>query len=153
MKEENKYYVPDLEEFHVGFEFEIVPSKGLMIVDYGKPEEKSQTVWATEFEKMIYGDSRYDINIMGTGLPEINAGIKGKKVRARYLNREDIKAEGFRFISEDSFEKDNYTLKFNPNEYGRWVKIKDHEVEYDHFSGNIRNRSELKRVLNQIGAI
>lgn len=78
--------------------------------------------------------------------------IKKEDYRVKLLDREDIEGFGFKQDSYDSFSKEYVSLELDEDQL---VRIDERKSEFNHrlFSGTIRNRSELKRILTQIGVI
>lgn len=138
-----KYYTPDIEEFHVGFEFE-TPTKDnvLYSVDSNIWEKKTVSIKSC-MEKL-----KYDI-------------MYGARVK--YLDTNDIESLGFK---KSGLGSDKTTLKMFSGEgkelKGYWIthhfanqetEIVDTRLEFHlmKFSGKIKNKSELKKVLKMIG--
>lgn len=130
-----KYYTPTIEEFHVGFEYEIKA--------YNHETDTS------EFMPML---------IKEEGLYKGMRGLFGRETRVKYLDKEDIESLGFKICKDGSFIKNSVPryCQWALNKYDdRKVSIKfyhpdDAEGEL-WFFGNIKNRSELKRLLKQLG--
>jgi hypothetical protein len=127
-KEESKYYTPEMEEFHVGFECE------------GK--------WFSQ-DEIGFGEITIDIH-------NIHTAINNPTVfRVKHLDREDIESLGFKFKPYgdiESYENDVWQLlRFQyPKEQVRLI----HKVGSTRFfNGTIKNKSELKRILKQIGCL
>lgn len=121
-----EYYSPKYYEFHISFEFEELTS------------------WEDfTWEKRVFqdGDSYYEL----------------QEVRVKTLDKEDVEELGFKCYDSDLpntiyFKKGGVELMA----YTRWgntffngvkIKINDNMV----FSGIIKNKSELKRLLTQLG--
>jgi hypothetical protein len=128
--EENKYYTPDLHEFCLDFEY-------LFRISLGLPYESYKL---TEY----------------ASLEKINEALQSDLVKVKYLDKEDIEAEGFKFINEDErrliFRKDSDSHRFKTiellfNPVNNWVLI----YKGGNFAGTIKNKSELKRILKMIG--
>lgn len=146
MDDQNKYYTPRLEEFHVGFEYEM---KSM----FGDGTVKTQK----QYDDADWGKEVFTIGCF----PYVERTMTGKNsqnlppaIRVKHLDREDIESFGF---------KHKGSLWFQNQESGyRAVKIrkwKGLEVDiYRHdsiedvriFSGKIKNKSELKRLLKQL---
>lgn len=75
------------------------------------------------------------------------------KYRVKYLDKEDIESLGFKYYDkiEDSiyFKYKSFRLAFNPIVN----KVEIVELGPCHFRGSIKNKSELKVILKQIGII
>ena len=160
---ENKYYTPDIEEFHVGFEYE-------------------------EFYKETWRSVLY--SGMGTTLYNFYSG--NESIRVKYLDQEDIESLGFEAKDRNGYGSAEDHFLLEEKEYGVGIKkgilsihLKDHmggnygkgseyilinpipESNYQLYSmqyfgdssfkistlfkGTIKNKSELKRVLKTIG--
>jgi hypothetical protein len=132
----SKYYTPELEEFHVGFEYEA-------LVDYYKQE----------FEKFTIDDTDSLRSICSTW----DRG-EVEYWRVKYLDREDIESLGFESSgSEHYFRKRvGTTSEFSIHREGTSLLIEYTEVFRDPevetiFKGTIKNKSELKKLLKQLG--
>ena len=96
----NKYYTPSIEEFHVGFEYEILETNDALI----KIGEKREYVWF----KRIANEHIFEeeINTMDGEMP-FSAGFSEGTIRVKYLDKEDIESLGF----IESKETDGYFYK------------------------------------------
>ncbi len=129
----NKYYTPEIEEFHVGFEY----------------EEKD-----IEWEKAVCGTyDAGDFDALGDVSREGN-------IRVKHLDREDIESLGFNHIGAMWFESEELNCRIRKwtglgvDVYSDWSRVEldgDHPNNHRNFSGAIKNKSELKRILKQIG--
>jgi hypothetical protein len=127
-----KYYTPNIEEFYVGFEYEISNPGG------------------TDFNKETVHSSRNLIDILHY-MDYYEHGAED--VRVKYLDREDIEECGW-----ESLGSGWYSTEFDSRRLRVW---KDHEIiihrwysDEDNekiFQGKINNKSELKRIMKQIG--
>jgi len=132
--EDNKYYIPSIEEFHVGFEYEIV-----------LPQWEIQ-----EFRSTIMG--------VNEDLYAIEKCLKLNRIRVKYLYKEDIESLGFEETIDDTegntwYKKDRIKLCFveglNFN-----IEICDNyasKLNDTIFKGIVKNKSELKKLLKQLG--
>lgn len=151
---ENKYYTPSIEEFRVGFEYEVL-EKG----------QKDNPRWFTlvpvnpedEWFKFKYPDP-----FLGYRVDKL---FKHRTIRVKYLDGSDIEELGF-VISSDYGAATEFKLK------DRWklIKVKHGGVSYSKneirlfendsifgesyntrlFIGDIKNKSELKVLLQQL---
>jgi len=121
---DNLYYIPEIEEFHVGFEFEYANSR--------KWTKCNVEIYFDFFESLV-------------------EDIVSEKIRVKYLDRQDIENCGFIFTGSENSDilwfrnKSEIKLTFHKDV----VKIFD-EFNLPVFSGKIRNKSELKKLLKQI---
>lgn len=138
----NKYYTPDIEEFHVGFEYEYY----------------NGTCWLKCNYLTMY-DQR-----SGTELNELDMS----KERVKWLDQEDIESLGFESFpvgpSKIVFTKGNYALSINkysilplgkPCIIEKVDKERTPNIDKSFkrnivFMGSIKNKSELKRLLKQL---
>jgi hypothetical protein len=159
--ENNKYYIPEIEEFHVGFEYEQIPSIGYRILNLNKPEEQCETHCATEYEKGIFGIK--PVAMFGGELANIESAIKDKKCRVKYLDQKDIESFGFECTEEvvkDKFYKSHF-CKFKKQQTEITIQFENVNNKYPnpcnfkgtnfHFSIIIKNKAELKKLLKQLG--
>jgi hypothetical protein len=80
--EDNKYYVPTLEEFHPGFEFEAYNSNDWFFAEAETGWKKQE--WRPQF--IAYQQAQ---NILGA--------IQNGWIRVKYLDKEDIESLGWKF--------------------------------------------------------
>lgn len=152
---EAKYYTPTLEEFHIGFEYEYMngdkwEKSEITIQDY------KTTGW--DYEKQ---NSWFEEELLG--------GIR--TVRVKYLDQEDIESLGFirdceragyKFFLElenkDQLLLENLSLTTNMSDMFQiklWHKEKGLYGEDTYygdilFIGRIKNKSELKKLIQQL---
>lgn len=172
---ENKYYTPTIDEFHVGFEYELFrhPSYGLHS-DCNESEMK----WVVDDD---FSDTFCDYEVDSIG--EVGCFLNDNRIRVKYLNKEDIESLGF--IQRDNIEIQHlfgpinlksdeeqiiYTktitefggltayLHFYSNRstnYGTILSIhKDLTNPYNQkqlFYGAVKNKSELVKLLKMLG--
>lgn len=133
MKIGNKYYVPEIEEFHVDFEYEYLDG-----------------IWHKATPTDI---SRKDYDKQKDG------------IRVKYLDKEDIESLGWILQKDYSTE---YIFQYNWNHEGFYELELDKDyktltisyymekgdgnyTEFEKFNGIIKNKSELKKLMNQLG--
>lgn len=153
---ENKYYTPSIEEFHVGFEYE-------QEIEYGEYPD-AYMEWINEIIT-----TPKDISYVES----ILSSIISYKIRVKYLDKEDIESLGFTyyddsnhlfqeqdrsfFYKEYSNNKDNNIDRIGIVKRGTWLLIyeycsnKSYVDDVTRFCGNIKNKSELKVLLKQLG--
>lgn len=149
INEKAKYYTPSLEEFHIGFEYEYKTTTSIM--------SKHSHDWRKVVEDHDSIEERYWSELV---------------CRVKYLTKEDIESLGFEFRGTESFMKqppipvnDYYmkgkvvlTANCNTEEIvigkvknGRYPQEIWHKESFLLFSGKIKNKSELKTLLKQLG--
>lgn len=120
----DKYYEPNLEEFYQGFLYE------------------SQQMDGDGYYTNEYCEFEY----------EIGEKIDLNKVRVKYLDKEDIESLGWKFIGGDNilmgFIKNNINIDFFIN--SKTLRIYENKTELI-CKGNIKNKSELIKLLKQLG--
>ena len=151
---ESKYYTPEIEEFRVGFEYEQhTMTKGdffFLDLKTGKKEliqeNNEEICYKMVHKSEPLSDRPFEIQQI------INAG----NIRVKYLDREDIESLGWKFdkqhagLDDMTFFKDDYILD---TEDENNVRIYEGTCgnELNLFDGTIKNKSELKVLLKQLG--
>ena len=146
MSNDTKYYTPSIEEFHVGFEFETS-----YLEDYDTWKKVT-----LEFDDFGFYTSTWEVDSNPT------------EFRVKYLDKEDIESLDY----QQSLQTDSIFLlkkKIDYNSKGKLVTIGINLSPIGHimiffvpdekaipagvtiFSGFIKNKSELKRLLKQLG--
>jgi len=126
---ENKYYTPKLNEFFDGFEYE-------------------------SLDDIIWKKSVFDFR----DLEVVDDEIREEIIRVKYLNREDIESFGFKYDSDNFFEgffngliykillvNENVWIYFRQNVGNEKI------IDKTSFFGKIKNKSELKKLMVQLG--
>lgn len=171
--EENKYYTPEIDEFFVGFEFEIKSiyvEPGAEVVlekimsdydNFGNSGIQHETNWVKELLNMHYK------------LENINRYINQGRIRVKNLNVSDIESVGFVLVKEYS---DELVFQLNDGDYCFYELILDLDIDnririeqwtqgkmiatilpidqwscFNIFCGVIKNKSELIKVLKMLG--
>ena len=121
----DKYYTPEIEEFHVGFECEF----------FEKGKWSPIGVYDIDFE--------YDTKL-----------LKEKRFRVKHLDREDIESLGFKQDHNHNDVRFGYTngsTRIQHTPHKNSIIIYQWGRESDTVSGiAIKNKSELKRLLKQL---
>lgn len=116
----NKYYTPELHEFHIGFEFE---------------EKIVDDLWKSSKFLYRWFEERYFLK-----------QIDNKNIRVKHLDREDIESLGWEFKKDDlgfwDFCKGNNRLQFFPE--------KEKNISIFLNSYTIKNKSELKKLMQML---
>lgn len=159
---ENKYYTPQIEEFRVGFEYEIDEYKD------GESEWKR--------DRGYWREETYDLNYPSKDYLEQMISF-GDGLRVKYLDSSDIKNLGFTKVEPDrvrvklmdaaAFRLQEYTITFYPYLTSIPEQIKgklfiSKHIDYGEYKDNhesmlfigyIKNISELKVLLSQLGIL
>ncbi len=147
---ESKYYTPSIEEFHVGFEYEKH--------DERTATYKEENYVPTNWHKFIY-DSK------AIRLSQLPTHLYSKTIRVKRLDSADIESFGFKNCGK------HFSLPYNdPRKYDDvihliyqpitdWVLVCQGGFEdtfedfKTRFSGYIKNKSELSKLLKQLAII
>jgi hypothetical protein len=148
MEQQDKYYTPSIEEFHVGFEY----------------ERKTSFGWV----KSIFIEPLFNNSKIGQGSGNDKKEWFSFERRVKYLDKEDIESLGFINIKEYSgslnFQKiiDDYLFYEIDLDLGDNIttieKYYSQNADgicncYTLFKGIIKNKSELKFILKSIGVL
>ena len=140
MEKDNKYYTSSIEEFHVGFEYEAyIPEK---------------ETWSKE----VFYLNKSHIDLIKYVETQNESTLR--RIRVKYLDKEDIESLGF--VKGDRREFDEF---FNgaykiyvftqplKNCFGKCtIEITDLTYEDKILFGKIKNKSELKKLMQQLSA-
>ena len=139
----DKYYTPEIEEFHPGFEFESYNN-----LDWY--HKKDVSGW----NKIVYDKVAY----MKHPIDQIKAALGRKWARVKYLDQEDMESLGFEETYDDAEGNVYYELGgialWTAEHLRENITIIDNVTEREDnaiFKGVVKNKSELKRILKQIG--
>lgn len=140
-----KYYTPDISEFHVGFEYQWKNKDNFPSEEY----RESTIACGTQIDDILEPKAQYDI-------------------RVKHLDKEDIESLGWLGVIPSNVENkvdylvtswvtdmynDGYILiKTYP--YGNYkycIAFGNYEKNRVCFEGNIKNKSELKKLMQQVG--
>jgi hypothetical protein len=151
-----KYYTPDIDEFHVGFECEVLLTQARSINDIEEVWMKMEMYESNSYvSQFVIGNA---INSHTTVINILNELIKDKKVRVKYLDADDIKELGWK----EELYKD---IKTYINRYYRLFWFENNTVisidcelhSNPHliqvFRGSIKNKSELKVLMKQLNIV
>ena len=126
---QDKYYTPEIEEFHVGFEYEWKC-------------DGTQTDWTKSICNTLMNP--LDIDCRRTN-----------NYRVKYLDEQDIKSLGFKedtYNGVKCFNKNNCQIfYFAPETHIISIDCFSNDYRQTYFKGLIKNKSELKRILKMIG--
>jgi len=169
----DKYYVPKISEFHVGFECErywtgsVISIKGQKVFD----DTEKTTGWHKVVVRKNFKDTEEGWEY--TDFHDIIYDIEDSDVRVKYLDREDI--ESFKFKKKDAI---GYVNEYNLTSVvskawgarGGMIRLKtiytiihfdDHitiseecgEIGDNLFKGICKNKSQLKQLLTWIAIL
>ena len=132
--ENNKYYTPYIEEFHVGFEYEIW--------DFDKSQWKNGKV--KSFESLL--ECPFGMSIEGY--------VESRHIRVKHLDREDIEECGWKPITHKrlSMLAEYYLQDLYLNFENNKIYVFDFDYEYGFeykFQGYLKNKSELRKLMQQ----
>lgn len=151
---DNKYYVPTIEEFHIGFQYEFKPRirEGIMSYAYQKFN------YIDRWKKQSVGKEANNIlDLLDTyndpfSINDLISFHRDNAVRVKYLDEEDIESLGWIMDSIYSFIKGDWMIEVNINELiDRKDTLDIYLVSDCRFKGYIKNKSELKRLMDQLG--
>lgn len=132
----DKYYTPSIEEFHVGFEFE---------VNY------TGEGWLKE---IFCNGTGKNIDSIGKLKSFLGKTTFEDAYRVKYLNKEDIESLGWKFEGgrllkniQDVFNKGEYTLTYHYPTKTLYIEDMVGDVVKNL---TIKNKSELKKILKQL---
>jgi hypothetical protein len=133
MSNESKYYTPTIDQFRVGFRYEL----GELMEDNSKNWHKR--VFSTADDQMSLG--------------AIENLIKGGYIRVKVLDEADIMECGWeltkKYFANDGavfYENNDHVLLIDRG----WVSIFNRHNELDIFKGKVRNYNELKDVMRML---
>jgi hypothetical protein len=158
IKLEPTYYTPEIEEFCFDFEYEVIEEFGSLTDIVNNPDDH-------KWRKMKFPGIVAFGGYVGEWVFILADFIYKKYVRVKHLDRQDIEEEGW------TFSRNPFPAKPWLNN-GYWIKIEDqgyclhHNTEINHiyiyepnfdqglgtlFRGIIKNKSELRRLMKQLG--
>jgi len=134
---ESKYYTPTIEEFHVGFKFQVLSQDG------NRTEDED---WNNQF---LGYETIYDFN-EESWRENIECYLVLNAIRVKLLDREDIESLGFTYLHETSFL---FNTRFHLTSNETYINISDNLYNGTRviFDGIIKNKSELQKLLIQLG--
>ena len=151
-KDNSKYYTPSIEEFHVGFEYELNTQSPQNYKDgYGWVKTSIRT-----------DNWRTNMDIVSSGK------VDGERIRVKYLDRIDLESLDYEMVSEHKFDYDQqdpeFTLLdkyeqhyldndgneifFTSAQFNDPPRIWLNGIEYE-----IKNKSQLKLILQWTGIL
>jgi hypothetical protein len=137
----NKYYLPDIDEFRVGFEFEGKDTSCDITGHLWKPSQ-------IHVPEQMFNVTRW---------------VDDEEVRVKYLDKEDIEDLGFLPMIPVNALDDYIPTQWNTDTLNNGWQLqqlsnRNYQINYGmyntnkvYFEGEIKNKSELIRILNRIG--
>jgi hypothetical protein len=132
-----KYYTPELEELHVGFEYEHKKYDETIMSGIGGNTWFKDIYSIDSFMNKYY--TIFDMDL--------------SRIRVKYLNLEDIASLGFEHLGSGWFKRGNCRVR-------KWIQLEVDIYLWDEdeengtgdikFSGNIKNKNELQQILTQL---
>ena len=133
MKADNKYYTPDISEFHVGFECEF----------FNRMQNKTWESIICDVDDVSIAYDAYE-----HGSDEWGDSME-KTFRIKYLDKEGIESLGFNYNKSDEVYVNKNGLVLDQHIDGN---ISIFDAQYDWVNViKIKNKSELKKLLQQLG--
>lgn len=134
---ENKYYTPEIEEFHIGYKYEITNGNEWVSKIFSKEDLKS----------FLY--------------EKLENGINQKYIRTKYLDKEDIESLGWKYTAksidiwfkkEGVFERTSWTSKkatlhYNLEDKWLFIYLDDMGDETTIFTGKCPSINELRTIM------
>lgn len=130
-----KYYIPEIKEFYVGFEY--------------------------EYFKEVWNEVACDLEC--DPIEELRSNIKENKVRVKYLDKEDIESLEFTITSqygnyiefekeENNILKTSYKFIYNENKKlsVEFYNGRKHQSSTPLFWGIVNNKSEFKKLMKML---
>lgn len=137
------FYTPAIEEFHVGFEFEFL-------------NNKQKIFFVTEEENKWLKTEMPFIGVLSE-LKNIRKLILDKQVKVKRIDKDDCISLGLKLKVWDNgsgyFEIGNYTIGIYGTDLFCTVSQNDYGNNIIRFSGDLKNKTELKRILRQVGCL
>lgn len=168
---ENKYYTPEIEEFHIGFEYETIKLKTIDMNDIPKGVSLDEYIksknWIDEWIPIVWNkfssfENKFNVEYQNGIICNISVP---NSIRVKYLDKEDIESLGFIYDKTSNeeqlkFYKDNLNLFYRPvtKELGAFTidpAKNDYMARYNMDNKLVRfliikNKSELKKLLQQL---
>ena len=168
-----KYYTPTVDEFHVGFEYEVKYDfdRDKNDIDLFSGKHKLKVIESNKWEERVF--SEFDtVNPCTWEHTLINYShmiddFSESLIRVKYLDKEDIESLGFKHIGnavdiwyaiEGRFEIGSWTSRRIQIHYGRednrmYISAEDPPDDHKIFEGIIKNKSELIKLMKQLNIL
>jgi hypothetical protein len=140
---QSKYYTPKVEELHPGMEVE-----WYFPLDDPKPPNEEE--WCKKMGVDV-GTPYWGKVICDTNLSIIKDHLEKGIIRVKHLDKEDIESLGWVWDEDvdgvPAFDLNDFELLWK---WGKLIELKT-PIGVTIFIGTIRNKSELKRVMEMVG--
>lgn len=148
----DKYYTPTIKEFYVGFECEMQSSE-LIAKEFGREVNAKLFDLKRKINKELCF-AEHVITAHDIQFYSLNPNHLKNDIRIKHLDKEDIEALGWNF----NREVDKWIFSYNQGLYDLKIwfhKDRIHIEVYNYldatlFSGRIKNKSELKKLMEQL---
>ena len=135
---EAKYYIPELSEFYVGFEFEFF--------------NKEKWKVSEDFSFLFLKDDTDTVS-------EVNENIKEGKIRVKFLDRQDIEELGWKYssiaqkygiVTEEDEKTGSLGIWLSKEGYRYRITDCKAYLHMDVFNGYIKNKSDLRKLMKML---
>ncbi len=149
----SNYYTPSIEEFHVGMEFELLDQTTTKMIN----DRKWHTVTVSP------NNNEMGVSVAFNRIPQL---LKRNEIRVKLLDNEDLESLGFVESKNKNLgitEYIKYKLNWGFNDQskysiyqmnGVWNMVVTEQNSYDSptavFRINVKNKSELKKLMNML---
>lgn len=168
-KSVDEFYVPTIEEFHVGFEYErndgsdwynkVSNAYDMMDVSTMLNKQKEYEMYESHPKNIDLTESERDEKLKEIRLQK---NVYCKRIRVKYLDREDIEAEGFKKVGDQFDSIKTYFGVGTGDDKKLCVYLDeiDHSIDiwyrsnrgdlFTKFEGIVKNKSEFKKLLKML---
>lgn len=148
---ENKYYTPSIEEFYEEFEYEYFTKDWI--------EENGIKKYEPTWCKFSYNKGED----YGNNLDDVEYQIETNQIRIKYLDKEDVESLGFKYNQLLDIFETTIQGRTDTSVFEYWLTLVDFqenkgwrltingEDNENSFNGIIKNKSELIKLLKQLG--
>lgn len=110
---DTKYYIPDISEFHVGFEYEHCHSSiRFVMLDLRTGDRTNETEPKEIWEKSVFTGNEFDVWKSSFNFDD---SLRDGQIRVKYLDKEDIESLGFKEDQEyqSTVDESNYDWHYD----------------------------------------
>ena len=135
----DKYYTPIIEEFHIGFEYDLI--------------------YDDEIKSLIFNENDME-HVFDFETEDLLGGLIWKlihnRIRVKYLDSDDIENLGFDLLAtkcgKSVFDLNNIWITLNENNFIEILNTNLGERDLN-IKGMIKNKSELRKLLKQLNIL